>query len=432
MDLLPWIISHLFDKNTVLRTLKNTLHALWLDLVNGGLNIRAASLVYKTFLSLVPLLALSFSVLKGFGIHNQMEPFLLKVMEPLGKESPNIVQQLLQFVDNIKVGALGVAGLAVLIYTVISLVEQIELAFNHTWRVNKGRRLSERFRDYLSVILVGPLLIFSAVGLTGALWDNEWIKVLHGIEPLGSVFSLVLEFSPTLILAATFTFLFCFVPNTRVKLHAALVGGIIATILWQLAGVAFASIMVNSKQQVAIYSIFTGLFLFVLWLYIAWFIILLGSNIAYYVQNPQALPPTHDQLTGQTSAQSKYLIAVAILRSMLEKQRQGDPPMNDALLKQALCIPQSLIDAPLQTLKTTGLIYQSDDADKKWLLAFEANQYKLEALRALFWEGLDEQKQQMQSLAKSLNLSEMPQQYELTASQQPPLEPITHAATTHR
>lgn len=112
------------------------------DLLEGQLTLRAMSLVYTTLLSMVPVLAISFSVLKGFGVHNQVEPLMLKFLEPLGEKGVEITAQILGFVENMRVGVLGAVGLGLLIYTVISLMQKIERAFNFIWHVKRLRPLA--------------------------------------------------------------------------------------------------------------------------------------------------------------------------------------------------------------------------------------------------------------------------------------------------
>ena len=121
------------------------IHVLIRDIAEGQLTLRSMSLVYTTLLSIVPLLALSFSMLKSFGVHNQMEPMLLGAMEPLGEKGVTIAHQIIGFVENMNVGVLGAAGLGVLLYTVISLVQKIEVTFNYIWHIKKTRPLAQRF-----------------------------------------------------------------------------------------------------------------------------------------------------------------------------------------------------------------------------------------------------------------------------------------------
>jgi membrane protein len=132
------------------------------DLAQGQLTLRAMSLVYTTLLSIVPLLALSFSVLKAFGVHNQAEPMLRKFLAPLGEKGEEVSHQIIGFIQNMNVGVLGSVGLALLLYTSVSLIQKIEESFNHIWHISHARNLGERFSRYLSVLLVGPILLFLA------------------------------------------------------------------------------------------------------------------------------------------------------------------------------------------------------------------------------------------------------------------------------
>ena len=121
------------------------------DLVGGMLTLRAMSLVYTTLLSIVPLLAVSISVLKGFGVHDQLEPALVNLLQPLGERSAEISSRIVGFVENMKIGVLGALGLSLLIFTVITLIQKIESAFNYTWQLKANRNLMQRFSNYLSV-----------------------------------------------------------------------------------------------------------------------------------------------------------------------------------------------------------------------------------------------------------------------------------------
>ena len=106
---------------------------LWVlvrDLLEGQLTMRAMSLVYTTLLSLVPMLALAFSVLKALGVHNQLEPLLAEALAPLGPRSVDITGSVIGFVENIQVGVLGSLGVALLFYTAISMIQKIENSFN--------------------------------------------------------------------------------------------------------------------------------------------------------------------------------------------------------------------------------------------------------------------------------------------------------------
>jgi membrane protein len=265
------------------------LYVLVREVGGGQLNLRAMSLVYTTLLSVVPLLAVSFSVLKGFGVHNQIEPILFNFLEPLGPKGMELGQQVIGFVENVRVGVLGSLGLGLLIYTVISLIQKIESAFNYVWQVERLRSLSQRFSNYLSVILIGPVLVFSALGITASVMSLDIVQKLLTIEPFGRLFVLATKLVPYLLICVAFTFIYIFIPNTRVRFVSAVTGALVGGVLWQSTGWAFAAFIASSSKYAAIYSSFAILILLLIWLYLNWLILLLGAQVAFFVQHPQYL-----------------------------------------------------------------------------------------------------------------------------------------------
>ncbi|CAI8758276.1 YihY/virulence factor BrkB family protein [Methylocaldum szegediense] len=153
-----------------------------------GLDYRATSLAYTTLLAIVPGLAFSCLLLKVFGVNDQVEPFLLQILAPLGDKANELTKAILGFVTNVNVGVLGFVGLMVLIYTIISMLEKIKTAFNHIWRVSQARGLARRASDYLSVSLLGPVPIFSAIGLTASMPRASAVRRLIAQEPFGTLF----------------------------------------------------------------------------------------------------------------------------------------------------------------------------------------------------------------------------------------------------
>ena len=259
------------------------------DLKDGMITLRAMSLVYTTLLAMVPLLAVSISVLKGFGVHDQLEPTLVRLLAPLGEQSIEISARIVGFVDNMKIGVLGAVGVGLLIYTSISLIQKIESAFNYTWRLQQGRSLVQRFSDYLSVIMVGPVLIFSAVGITASLSSHQIVEFLNTLPYMNELLRLFGKLLPYVLAIAAFTFVYMLVPNTRVKFGSAIYGAVIAGVLWQTSGILFASFVGGSTSYTAIYSGFAILLIFMIWLYLSWIILLIGASISFYHQNPGQL-----------------------------------------------------------------------------------------------------------------------------------------------
>lgn len=297
-------------------------HLLLRELVGGQLNLRAMSLVYTTLLSIVPLLAVSLSVLKGFGYHQRLEHYLFGILlEPLGPSGAEVTGTIIGFVDNIKVGMLGSVGFALLIYTVIALVQKIEAAFNFVWQIERLRPMAQRFSNYLSVITIGPVLIFSAVGFTAAILQTELAQKLASVEPFGTLFLYLSRMVPYILVCLAFTFMYIVMPNTRVRFRAALVGGVLAGVLWKITGWGFAAFIASSAKYAAIYSSFAILVLLLIWMYLSWLILLVGSQIAYFVQNPKFMTlhrvqfVLSNRLREQLALQLMYLVGYHYLHN---------------------------------------------------------------------------------------------------------------------
>lgn len=279
------------------------------------LTLRAMSLVYTSLLSLVPLLAFSFSVLKAFGVYNQLEPILLKFLAPLGPKSVEVTNQILEFVGNMRVGVLGFLGLIVLIYTVISLINKIENSLNYIWGIQKGRSLARRFSDYISILLIGPVFIFAAIGITASVMSNSVVQRLVSIEPFGFLLLAFSKLLPYVLIWAFFTFIYILIPNTRVKIYSAMLGGLIAAIAWQTAGWIFASFVASSTKYAAIYSSFAVLIIFLIWLYLNWLILLIGAEISYCHQNLKLLSLRKKAFQFGTRSKEKLSLLVMFLIS---------------------------------------------------------------------------------------------------------------------
>ncbi|MFU8837193.1 MAG: YihY/virulence factor BrkB family protein [Thiohalomonadaceae bacterium] len=339
------------------------------ELATGQLNLRAMSLVYTTLLSLVPLLAVSFSVLKAFGVHNQIEPLLYNLVAPLGEQGHEIVANILGFVDNMRVGVLGAVGLGLLIYTVISLIQKIEQTFNYVWQSKGSRSFARRFSDYLSVIMVGPVLVFAALGATASMMNSTLVQSIIAIEPFGSLIIFFTKLIPFLLIIAAFTFVYMFVPNTRVKFKAALVGALVGGALWQISGIAFAGFAAGSTKYAAIYSGFAILVLFMIWLYLSWLILLLGAQVAFFTQHPEQIRLGNRRIP--LSGRFQEELALMVLYRIAEHFVHGStvPALDD--LTEALDVPGERIAEALCTLQDRGLLLETTAEPPLYVLAHD-------------------------------------------------------------
>jgi membrane protein len=320
------------------------------------LDARAAGLVYTTLLSLVPFLAVMFSVLKAFGAHHQIEPLLNQILEPLGPKGAEVTSQIIEFVENLKVGVLGAVGVAGLFYTTYSLIDKIEQALNAIWRVKLGRTWARKFTDYLSVVLVGPVLIFTAFGLLASAQSNTLVNRVMELEPFGTMLILGAKLLPFMLLCAVFTFIYKFVPNTQVTVRSALIGGLTAALLWGLAGEAFTTFVAASGKYSAIYSGFAVLILFLLWLYAGWLIILVGAQVSFFVQHPAAYRARF--LWQQDSPAIRERLVLEIMTTLGRRHLRGDGPMGLTGLANELGLPPAVLEDRVIQLVDQGLLAQ--------------------------------------------------------------------------
>lgn len=362
--------------------------ALLYDFMQGQLSMRAMSLVYTTLLSLVPLLALSFSMLKAFGVHNALEPMLLEFLQPLGDQAQVLTRNIIGFVENIKVGVLGLVGICLLLYSAIALLQKVEGAFNFIWRLKRPRSFGQRFGEYLSVLIVGPLLVFTAIGVTASLRSSDIVQWLLQLDVLGPLFYVGSQVLPYLLVVAAFTFLYAFIPNTQVKIRAALAGGLLAGVLWQSASLAFATFVSSATNYNAIYSGFAILVFLLIWLYLGWLILLIGCQLSFYVQCREYLiPNTHTPFLSGANAEYLSLGIVACAGRSFLAGRPG--PQRDEL-SRTLRAPPEHVDLCVQILLHHGILVEAEQDGVRLLPARDLEGLSLGELWRRVRSGFDD------------------------------------------
>jgi membrane protein len=324
------------------------------DSFQNLVKLEAMALAFKTLLSLAPLLAVIFSILKGLGVHNRVEPALAEALAPLGDKGQEITAHLIGFVDKMKAGALGSIGLVTLFVTVLSLMGTIEESFNRIWRVKASRKLSRKFSDYLSALLVGPVLVFAAVTITATLQNNTIVQALVSLQALGTVILVLLKLVPYLTLWGAFTFVYIFIPNTPVKVQSALVGGFVAAVLWQTVGWGFTVFVASSTQYYAIYSSFAILLLFLLWLHVSWVIVLLGAQVSYAHQHIHFFEGDRQLLAQSPAGREKLALHLMLLIG--RKFYHGLDPMSVAELANQLRLPAGVVKEFMDMFTQTKLV----------------------------------------------------------------------------
>lgn len=321
--------------------------ALLRDLVQGEVTLHATSLVYTTLLSFIPLLALAFSLLKALGVHHGLDAALENLLQPLGAGSTELAQRVVGFVDNVKVGVLGALGVIFLLYSAVSLIYKIETSFNRLWEVGSRDRLLRRFGEYIAVLVVAPAVGFAVFSVTASLRNQHVVTWILASGPLGDLLLWLSRLVTYLLMAAVFVFLYGFMPNARVRLRPALVGGLLTGVVWQTASVAFSSYVARASQYNVIYSGFAIFLFLLLWLYLSWLIVLLGCRLAFYLQYPRRLLPP--KAVGADS-RARERLALNACALVVRRYLADKPPMDANQLAMELDVKAAEVDRALAPL----------------------------------------------------------------------------------
>jgi len=357
------------------------LFAVGRDMTSGQLNLYAMSLVYTTILSIVPMLALIFSVLKAFNVQDSLTPMLHRFLEPMGEKGIEIENSVLSFVDNMKVGVLGALGLVMLIYVVISLIQKIERAFNAVWLSSQLRPMGERISHYLGVILIGPVLVVTAISLTASTMNLGFVQSMLAIEPFGSLFVFLTKLMPFIMIIFAFTFFYLVMPNARVNFRSALFGGVISGCSWQVSSLIFTTFVVNSTRYDVIYSGFAVGIVLLIWLYMNWLILLLGSSIAFYHQHGNQITRDHKLETGPELIEKAGL---GIMRHIALRYDSDSMPVKQVEIEAMNAIPVILNREIINKLLKHNLLLKAGENSDMYVPAHSTDQISVASIfRAL-------------------------------------------------
>ena len=337
------------------------LYGLIRDMFSGQLTLRAMSLVYTTLLSVVPLIAFSFSVLKAFGVHNQLEPLLYELLRPLGERGAEITTEVIDLVDGVRGGVLGGISLAFFIYTAISMVQKVEESFNYVWYVAKPRSVAKRLTHYVIVMLIGPVVIVVALSMIASLRSTTLVQLFLTNEAIGPILVATSKLTPYLLVTAVFTFLYMYMPNTRVRFKPALVGGIAGGFIWASLSVIFATFVVYSTRTQLIYSGFAVAIITLIWLYLNWIVLLIGAQLAYYIQNPAFLQIGRREPRLSNSMRERLALNIMLLVGRAFRDSDDSVTVND--ISKVLRMPSITLTPVLAALDEGGLLATTEKDD---------------------------------------------------------------------
>jgi len=324
---------------------------------------RASALTFYSLLSIVPVLAMAFGIAKGFGFESPLERQLLETFQ--GQEE--VVRRVMDFarslLENAKGGVIAGAGLLLLFWTIIRVLGNIEDAFNHIWAIEKPRTIARKTSDYLSAMLICPILFILSSAVTVVIKSQVQL-VVERIALLGAVSPAIfftLKLLPFCVIWILFTFVYMFMPNTNIRFGSGLFAGIVAGTLYQVFQVVYLSFQIGVAKYNAIYGSFAALPLFLLWLQLSWMIVLLGAEISSAHQHVETYEFEPD--CSSVSHAFKKLLTLRVVHLLVKGFSEGEKALSAVEIAGTLEIPVRLVRDMLQQLVASEVV--SEICDKE-------------------------------------------------------------------
>ncbi len=310
-------------------------------LSSHGTMVRSAALTFYTLMSLVPVVALVFAVVKGFGLAEGLEQNLYEVLP----QSPEVIDYVVGFAQKALArtqgGWVALVGVLTLFWAVIKVFGSIEDAFNNIWEVRSTRSAARKYGDYIAVVVVAPILwvISSSMGNYAA--EILGVAGSPALEVLSRAGSLVVAW-------VMFTFIYVVLPSTKVRFTAALTAGVVAGTAFVLFQWGYVYLQRWMTSYNAIYGSFAALPLFLLWMQISWEILLLGGELSFAYQNVARFDEERESLLVSYDCRRKLMVGVMVLVSRAFRDGRGAVSFSE--IRDRLDVPTRIMNNILYTL----------------------------------------------------------------------------------
>lgn len=335
-------------------------------LLHDQCGLRASALTLYTFLSIVPLCAMVFGIAQGFGLQQTIEELVRGRLEGQEEVARWIIDFAYSLLKNTSGGWVAGAGVVFLFWSVIRLLQNIETSFNAIWKSQRQRTIARRISDYLSVVLVSPILFIAS--------NSMMVIVAREIEEIGQRVAFVGGFRPLPLIAlklvpyvmiwVLFTFMYLFMPSPKVRFRSGLLAAIIAGTAFSLFQWGYIRFQIGVSQYNAVYGTFAALPLFIIWLQMSWLIVLFGTEICFAHQNADEYDEGIDM--PDVSGSAKKVLALGILHHILRKFYAGDRSCSPHDIGQELNVPARQVRQILGELVACGLLFETVDSSEEW------------------------------------------------------------------
>jgi membrane protein len=321
----------------------------------------ATVLTYYSLLNIVPLFAVLFAMAKGFGL----KKFVVKQIAEMADKAnwqASVTDQLISFADSVltqaKGGVIAGVGVVLLLWTVISILGKIEDSFNIVWEVKKPRTLMRKFTDYLTILLIAPVLlaISSSITIVATSQINVIVQHIKVLGAFSSVIFLLLKLLPYFTMWLLLTALYLIMPNEKVPIRSGIIGAVVAGTIFQIVQLIYIKFQIGVASQSAIYGSFAALPLFLGWLQMSWMIMIFGLEVAHANEHYETFGFHPDY--GRIGGAARKLLALRIYHLLVKKFALGEKPLTMQEIAHSLKIPVSFVREILSELSAKDLVVE--------------------------------------------------------------------------
>ena len=323
-----------------------------------NLMMKAAGLTYYTLLAIVPTLALIIAIGKGFGVQNSIEKFVSGLFSSNQDLLPYVMNFVSNYLEQAHGGLFVGIGIALLLWSVMSMFRQIENNFNNVWNVQKSRSIIRQFTTYFSLMLLVPLLIVIATSLSNMIDPYiEYMTQKTENHFLSGLYKILITLLPFFVYWLLFTFVFIIIPNTKVKFIHALFAGIVTGTLFQTFQYLYINGQINLTKYNAVYGSFAFLPLLLFWLQISWVIVLYGAKLSYVSQNIAF--HNFEKETKNISRRYKDYTTIIVLKEIILRFNDNELPVSDQDIANKYNIPIKLTQDILWLLTEAEIVRET-------------------------------------------------------------------------
>jgi membrane protein len=343
---------------------------------NDKVNMRASALTFYSLLSVIPVAAIAFAIAKGFGLDENLKALITQKFQSEQMVLNWLLENATNAIEKTKGAYMAGVGVIILFWSVMSLLNHIESSFNHIWQIRSSRPWVRKFTDYLTIMLIAPVLIILSSGLTGFTLTQlpEYMAKAPIIDFFKPVISFLVKSAPYLISWITLTVLFIIMPNAKVKFVPALISGIIAGTILQGIQWLYIDLQFGISKLSAIYGSFAAVPLFIIWLQSSWIVVLLGAEISFANQNISRYEMESEALN--ISNYQKRALVIMIMHIIIRNFSLGEKPISASYIAANLKIPVRLARDILQDLSSVNLvsvIHENEEKERLYQPAIDIN-----------------------------------------------------------